>query len=314
MDPEELQELFNLIHEALSHVPYAICGLGALIDHGLTGRKASRISILCPQESKNNVKAWAAASGYHVYADSVGVSMRSGTIRRVRIKYIDFGFESLQRTRSSFSGATVLGILSQLDNVAAGYLDNRKRGNERALQIVAGDVFFCLKTIASQRLRVEPQFLPTFLGEDFFADFTARYPEARPEMAKAGIDVSSVLVKHRTASTLRDHNEMLNQYGMAGDVVPPTPGQFEHMRDLKDNKSVYTIKEQDSHDIAEPMPRPPEQTYRHDGKNLDSNIESDQSTQDLRAPVRTPGRTDIGRSLTAPKTPKAVDRPVADWI
>ncbi|KAI8624800.1 hypothetical protein F5Y19DRAFT_303347 [Xylariaceae sp. FL1651] len=258
MNKDELKELFELLHVTLEHLPYAICGLGALIDHGFTRRHANKISILCPAHCKNNVKAWAAARGYDTYTDSVGLPMRNGLIRRVRIKYIDSGFEQLQRVRSSSSNAIVLSMASQLDNVAAGWLENRKRNDERALKTIANDVFWCLDHIASRRERIDPWFLPTFLGETFFTEFTALYTEARPEMARAGIDVSSVLARHRTANSLREHDAMLQQYGLQGDVVSQQPGQFEGMRDLMNSKSVYTLRDRNSRTESVVVPDLPE--------------------------------------------------------
>ncbi|KAI1827212.1 hypothetical protein F4861DRAFT_437671 [Xylaria intraflava] len=243
MSRAELTDIFNLLHEALSHVPYAICGLTALIDHGFTRRQANRVSILCPQESKNNIKAWAAARGYPTTADSLGLPSHDGSLRRVRIKYIDTGFERLQRVRSRLSNATVLSPMSQLDNVAAGYLENRRRGDTRAVETVSKDLFWCLGYITTHRVRPNPRLLPTFLGEEFFADFTASYPEARPAIALAGIDVAAVLAHHNTAAILREHDEMLRSYGMAGDVLPSYPGQFERMGGLMHSQSIYTLRE-----------------------------------------------------------------------
>ncbi|KAI0533829.1 hypothetical protein GGR58DRAFT_521077 [Xylaria digitata] len=318
MSREELRELYNLIHETLEHVPYAICGLGAIVDHGFPGRKISRVSILCPKESKDNVRAWAATSGYQIYGDSIGIPTHNGSIRRVRIKYIEFGFESLQLVRSSISNAFVLSIVSLLDNVAAGYLENKRRGDESALKTIARDVFFILETIASRRMRVDSRFLPTFLGEPFFADFTARYIDARPEMARAGIDVSSTLKKHRMASQLREHNKLLGQYGIHGDVVSQEKGQFEHMRDLNNSKSVYTLREKERNDNVPPIPQLPKPSYQRDSKNsrlLDPNMKLSQSKQKVPdVPVRTSGLSNLGRSLTAPKPPKKIDRPVTGWI
>ncbi|KAI3319711.1 hypothetical protein HD806DRAFT_508796 [Xylariaceae sp. AK1471] len=335
MNREELTELFDLLHETLEHVPYAICGLGALIDHGFTRRRANKISLLCPQECKNNVKAWAAARGYEIFVDSVGLPMRDGSIRRVRIKYIDAGFERLQRVRSSFSAAYVLSMASQLDNVAAGYLENRRRGDERALKTIANDVFWCLDRIAARRERVDPGFLHTFLGEDFFADFTARYTEARPEMARAGIDVSSVLAKHREASSLREHNEMLQRYGLQGDVVAQQPGQFESMRDLTNSKSVYTLRDRDSRTESVvlpplPMPQPPEASHlRHSNHLPESKLKSTSkltrkwnSVREAPSSQSQPSQSGLGRSLTSASTrrhprqyqAKTSERPVAEWI
>ncbi|KAI1186342.1 hypothetical protein F5B17DRAFT_454550 [Nemania serpens] len=336
MNREELKELFNLIHETLEHIPYAICGLGALIDHGFPDRKASKISIVCPQECSHNVRAWMATRGYAMdpSSNAVGLPMRDGaTVRRVRIKYLERGFEKLERVRSSFSNATVLSVASQLDQVAAGYLDNRRRGDEHALRIVASDVFVFLNIIAARHRKVDPKLLPTFLGEDFFADFTARHVEARPEMARAGIDVAAVLKKHNAAAALREHDKMLLQYGMRGDVPAREKGQFEGIRDLKDRKSVYTLREREREpdsrvkdvpapttaptSVDRPAPRRPARSYlRVDGKSTDlPGLEN----RILNQKGATPGGP--GRSLTVPSVkqeqeqqPRPVEKPGHDWI
>ncbi|KAI0468468.1 hypothetical protein F4859DRAFT_205139 [Xylaria cf. heliscus] len=306
MTRAEMTELFNLIDAALSHLPYAICGLAALIDHGLTNRQANKVSIICPQLCRKNVISWAATKAYAVHADSIAVPMQNGLVRRVRVKYIEHGFETLHRVRSNCSNATVLSIDSQLDNVAAGYLDNKKRGDERALAVIASDIFFCLGRIAARRERMDPKYLPTFLGEDFFPDFTARYVKARAEMTRAGIDVSAVLAKHRAAKSLREHDEMLRQYGMNGDVAPEGQrGQFEDIA-----MSVYTVRESPEVAAAR-LPdtlRPPQQVYRRPedrGQGLPRQGQTDGSTL-----------SNPGRSLTAQRKvqPKPVEKPGANWI
>ncbi|KAI1433909.1 hypothetical protein GGR50DRAFT_457055 [Xylaria sp. CBS 124048] len=273
MTRDELKDLFNLVHETFSHLPYAICGLAAMIDHGFLGRQANRISLICPRESKDNVKAWAATGGYPTSIDSVGLPARDGSFRRVRIKFIDHGFEDLELVPSKLGNAVVLSPVSTLDNVAAGYLQNRKRGDERTLQVIANDIFWCLDHLASTRRgKVDPSLLPTFLGEECFADFTTAYMTARSEMARAGIDVAAVLARHRAAASLREHDAMLRGYGMKGDIVTSQPGQFERMQDLVRSKSIYTIRDPESR---------PTSLVTASG--------------------------DVGRSLTAPK--KAVMRP-----
>ncbi|KAI1488432.1 hypothetical protein F5X96DRAFT_685383 [Biscogniauxia mediterranea] len=267
---EGLVELFDTLHLTLEHVPYAICGLGALIDHGFTARKASKISIICPAHSKDNVKAWAAARGYPTYGDSVGVPLlRDGSLRRVRIKYLRDGFERLERARSALSGsATVLGLASQLDNVAAGWVEhNRRRAerkdskdrekDDRALATIAADVFWCLALASKKKNKkpgqhgiLDPAYLPTLLGEAFFVPFTGRHVDARPEMARAGIDVAAVLARHREARALREHDDMLRAYGVG--VVADQPALSEGMRpsppfdgDGSNRKSVYTLRDED---------------------------------------------------------------------
>ncbi|KAI0445850.1 hypothetical protein F4803DRAFT_506669 [Xylaria telfairii] len=310
MDSEELRELFNLLHATLAHVPYAVCGLAALIDHGLTNRQANRVSIICPRPSRKNVLAWAATKNYAVHGDSIGIPTSNGQMRRVRVKFVEHGFEELQRVRSSSSNATVLSITSQLDNVAAGWLDNKKRGDERALGVIASDIFFCLDRIAARREQVDPMYLPTFLGEGFFADFTARYTTARAEMALAGIDVGAVLAEHRAAAALREHDEFLRQFGMKGDTVRGGPrGQFEDI-----SMSVYTVRERDTPSQTSPgripaMPWPPRQVYQSVRDRGDNNPGPSRLADG-------PALDVPGRSLTARRygRPKTVVRPEGNWI
>ncbi|KAI1811805.1 hypothetical protein GGS20DRAFT_73532 [Poronia punctata] len=270
MDREELGELFNLVHETLGHVPYAICGLGALIDHGFTRRRANKISIICPQECKHNVKAWAAARGYQTVASSIGIPTHAKfspdaktrsrrNLRRVRIKYIDSGFDKLQLSRSSFSNAMVLSMTSLLDNVAAGYIATHKRGDQTLVETVASDIFWLLDLATKRHVKLDPQYLTTFLGEEFFTAFADKYTSARPEMARAGIDVAVVLARHRDAKALREHDEMLRVYGLRGDVVEEKHGQFEKVRDLVNKRSVYTLRDgiSSAGALSEAPPKPP---------------------------------------------------------
>ncbi|KAI1655359.1 hypothetical protein F4813DRAFT_398487 [Daldinia decipiens] len=279
LTPAELAQVFGTIAAALEHVPYAICGLGALADHGFAARRVSRVSILCSAHAKDNVRAWLAASGYDAFADSVGVPVKSGggggggggngdgdgggKVCRVRIKYLDDGFERLERIRSRVGGAWVLGLASQLDHAAAGYVDylrrreriggegeeeggsggDEKRKADLALETIAGDVFWILDKAARTNHVLEPRLLPTLLGQDFWTPFTDRYVNARPEMARAGIDVAAVLATHRAEQAVKEHDDMLRSYGVdphAGvvdvaedGVVTQQPRGFEGMHTLQ---------------------------------------------------------------------------------
>lgn len=327
MTLEEIKEVFNHIHDTLSHVPYAVCGLAALIDHGLTQREAKTVSILCPQESKDNIKAWAATRGCEVYANAIGMPMRDGSVRRVRIKYIDRGFESLERVRSSLgTAATVLSVTSQLDNVAAGFLQYIQRGDEEAYTGVAVDLFECLDRLAKRRKPINHDLLPTLLSEEFFAAFSARYPEGRPALALAGIDVGAVLAKHRADANLREHDEMLRQYGAQGDVVQRQPGQFEGIRDLHGSRSVYTLKNRNSSStLRGSVPLPPRlplavhiplrgsSQRRRGGEDQGEQQQQQRANDSSRNPMK-----GFSRSLTGSKQSKtkkeADNKPKPGWI
>ncbi|RYP53975.1 hypothetical protein DL768_001125 [Monosporascus sp. mg162] len=270
METAQLAELFGKL-ATLEHIPYALCGRAALVDHGLSTRKAKKVSILVPACSKEVVTGWAKSSGWVVSEGAKGVFVgiplgTGGDVRQLRVKYLeDDRFEQLERVRSRLSSAAwVLSLTSQLDHLCAAWLDHLKQGqaatvaksnnttangsttknsHEMPLQEIARDIFWTLDEMARSRTRPDQRFLPTLQGEDFFAAFTERYPKARVEMARAGVDVAAVLAGLRDRRALREHNEMLARYGAQplvgeGDVaVAP----FEGMRDLNHSRSVYTL-------------------------------------------------------------------------
>ncbi|KAI0473924.1 hypothetical protein GGR56DRAFT_696551 [Xylariaceae sp. FL0804] len=262
MTTEELGELFATLHRTIEGVPYAICGLAALVDHGFRGRRAKQISILCPAYSKDNVGTWAAAKGFERRQDSIGLPLRDGSVRRIRVKYLDDGFQRLERVPSQLcpdgpdtgSGrrrALVLSLASQLDNVAAGWVDARRRGDAEGLATVAGDVFWCLRKAEAlprhERAAVmDPKFLTTLLGEDFFLPFCEAHPgEARPALLRAGVDVAGVVAALGQLCDLREHEALLRQFGCqpeGGLVAERQPGLFEGIRDLANSRSVYTLR------------------------------------------------------------------------
>ncbi|KAI1397211.1 hypothetical protein F4819DRAFT_503582 [Hypoxylon fuscum] len=266
----QLVELLSAVHATLEHVPYAICGLGALVSHGHTTRQVNKVTILCPQYAKDNVRAWLAARGYEAFADSIGIPLGPARqVRRVRIKYLADGFEKMERVRAPASAAWILGLASQLDHAAAGFVDHCRKlqrlrsgggardkeldHSERALKTIAGDVFWCLDKAARTRYTLRPWLMPTLLGEEFWVPFTARNENARTEMARAGIDVAAVLADHRAKEAMREHEALLKGYGVGIDdeesgegVVKDQPGPFEGMRTLANSKSLWTLKDRES--------------------------------------------------------------------
>ncbi|KAI0377517.1 hypothetical protein F5Y04DRAFT_291747 [Hypomontagnella monticulosa] len=272
----QLIQLFDTIAATLEHVPYAICGLGALIDHGFIERRLSRVSVLCPAHSKDNVRGWLAARGYETYADSVGIPIANGDMTvRMRIKYVPQGFEKFERVKSSMSQAWILGLASQLDHCAAGFMDSYRRfqkleeekGNGKdpatrasldadeevqvALNSIAQDVFWCLEKAARTHHHLDPKYLPTLMGEEFWTPFSKRNASAWLEFSRAGINVNAMVAKQKDVAFKRDHKALLKEYnvearGSGGDDddTDETRSAFDGMRPLTRNKSnpksVYT--------------------------------------------------------------------------
>ncbi|KAK7756999.1 hypothetical protein SLS62_001015 [Diatrype stigma] len=354
METAQLEEFFDRL-ATLEHLPYAICGRGALVDHGLSARKAKQVSILVPAYCKDVVASWAKSSGWVVQRHEtagangnangvfVGVPLASdGSLRQLRVKYLDDdSFEQLERVRSRLSrgAAWVLSLTSQLDHLAAAWLDfyrqskattttttpaagkKSKVNHDKSLREIARDILWTLNAMAAAPSFPPPKdskgkgkakavtntsssssrpdllrLLPTLQSEDFFVPFTDRCEEARTEMARAGIDVSAVLVGIRERRALREHNAMLARYGAAplpraragGNDDDELP--FNRIRDLNHSKSVYTLATNIS--VSELGPRSPR---------------SPASTAAAAAPL-TPPVPAVARQQQQPPTTAAVAR------
>lgn len=267
----ELTDMYNEVHRTMGHIPYVVCGVGALIDHGFQGRTANKVTIIVPEESCGVVRAWAAASGSHdvgAGSDSVAIRMpKDGSLRRVRVRWVSGdAFSGLEIQGSSISHARVLGLASQIDQISTAWLQYRERVAapglttqkerqrlERELKTMVDDIFWCLRRAAETRTPLKPEHLRLFLSEKVWAPFTQEHDDARVEALKAGIDVAAVLAGHRQRGEVRAHEELLRQYGVEDEglgegIVDEQPGPFEGMRGLgrenrKDNGllSVYTV-------------------------------------------------------------------------
>ncbi|KAI1414997.1 hypothetical protein F5Y13DRAFT_197007 [Hypoxylon sp. FL1857] len=325
LNAPQLKELFETIQTTLAHVPYVICGLAALVDHGFTERRVRSVSLLCPAYAKDNVRAWLAARGYQTYADSVGISIAGGSITcRVRIKYTDEGFEGLERVRSSVSMAWILGLASQVDHAAAGYVDNWRRLQklkveegtetseaqgkiEQAMRAIARDIFWCLDKAVRTRHRLDPRLMPTLLGEEFWTQFTERHDNARTEMARAGIDVAAVLARQSAEAAIRDHNAMLKQYGVEegdGGVTRNQPSPFEGMQTLARKKSVYTLKQgRESTDNDPAGPSVPPSPREDKGKAKENKLLSKLLPKKSSSTAKDNGRS-LTRSRSATSKPR----------
>ncbi|KAK8065144.1 hypothetical protein PG997_011891 [Apiospora hydei] len=272
----ELTDMYNEVHRTMGHIPYVVSGVGALIDHGFTGRTANKVTIIVPEDSRGVVRAWAAASGSHdvgAGSDSVAIRMpKDGSLRRVRVRWVSTAaFGDLEIVGSSSSNARVLGLASQIDQISTAWLQYRERlaapglttqkereRLERELQTMVGDIFWCLPPRGRDAHRAEAGVLEAVPQREGLDPFTHAHDDARVEAQRAGVDVAAVLAGHRQRGEVRAHDELLRQYGIedaglmggagGGGIIEEQPGPFEGMRGLgrenrKDNGllSVYTV-------------------------------------------------------------------------
>ncbi|KAI4595884.1 hypothetical protein KJ359_006523 [Pestalotiopsis sp. 9143b] len=249
---EELGELFDKIDKTLSGpgISYAICGLAAMITHGLTGRGANTVSILVPEDSKDVIRPWVLAGGNGVTrkesTHGFELSMSDGTTRVVKIRWIEGeAFEKLGIASSHMGSrlAKVLMLVSCLEQVASAFLKECKGGRPPApskhVETIVLDIRGALESATIRGTPLDPAYLELFLSPQFWSLFHAYMGDQTPEVmilcTKAQLPVAAALDEARRQSEVRQHDALLGQYGaqpMLGGVVEQQPGAFQNMRTL----------------------------------------------------------------------------------
>jgi len=209
-----LAEVLDNLDRALCHTPYAVCGLAAMTVWGFTRRIPSHVSIICPSHSKEAIKCWAGVHGMVLYPDDpscFGLTTTDGQTRRIRIKFLDSGFEALGVVVSPSGGyngargtamstcASVLGLASLLNRMAKGYVHSGcadpaplSRTALFTKRAIAQDIFWVLFRIADGGFVEEGAMplsefdIPGVVDDRFWSPFTAAYPGVVQAFALAG--------------------------------------------------------------------------------------------------------------------------------
>jgi hypothetical protein len=187
-------EVLKSIGEAISHVPYTICGLGAMVTYGFDSRLPSHVSILCPAYSKEAIKTWAAVSGMTLFPDQpnyFGTYSSDGKLRRVRIKYVEHGFESLTTIRVGRAKTLVLTLPAMIDQCARAFTSNWQPLTPRQRRVLAQDIFWLLHRVidvSTSEQALMPERVPNVLSPMFWDVFTSIYPESVGLFSYAGLE------------------------------------------------------------------------------------------------------------------------------
>ncbi|ETS75071.1 hypothetical protein PFICI_13555 [Pestalotiopsis fici W106-1] len=275
----ELGELFDKVDETLSgpNIHYAICGLAAMIAHGLTGRGANTVSILVPEDSKDVIRPWVLAGGNMVTKkDSTPhgfeVLMSNGTTRGIKIRWIEgAAFEKLGIIRSHMGSrsARMLTLASCLEQVASAFLKECRGGKpptpSKHVDTIVQDIRGALESATVHKTSLDPAYLELFLSHQFWSPYHAymgdeRISEIMLLCTRARLPVAEALAEARRHSEVRQHDALLSQYGvqpMLG-VVEQQPGAFHNMRTLGRDTvpSTYTLKSKESRGSSDLLPSP----------------------------------------------------------
>lgn len=223
MDRETVCEMSTQIDRCFGHIPYAICGLSALVHHGFTQRKPTKIHVVCPSHARHVVRSWALAQAVPQVHDRTGnpnvfaLRSRSGDWYAVKVRYAaDFGEMGIHThdmvshlgpgsssspslsssSSSSFckAPARVLDLPTLADEVAVAYVDQLRTATA-GLEKQKGfeeDMRWILARIAERHAPADQdfaKFVPHIVHNSFWLPFTASFPYAIQLFQRAGLEV-----------------------------------------------------------------------------------------------------------------------------
>ncbi|KAF5685210.1 hypothetical protein FDENT_6353 [Fusarium denticulatum] len=193
MNREAVSEVVDMIAQRFSHIPYAVSGLAAMVYYGYEARPY-RVSIVCPEHTRENQKCWARAQGMipiprqrHVW----GVATSDGIVQQIRVRF-PYDFNEMHALKIGTAGSVPVSMLSLAglaDELARTYVNELKHSDHDRQENLAHEMVWILKRIIQCRLpehALRPERIPHLIRETFWLPFTLSYPETVPLFAKAG--------------------------------------------------------------------------------------------------------------------------------
>ncbi|KAF4945563.1 hypothetical protein FGADI_11819 [Fusarium gaditjirri] len=195
MNREAVSEVVDMIALRFSHIPYAVSGLAAMVYYGYEARPY-RVSIVCPEHTRENQKCWAKAQGMipipiprqrHVW----GVATSDGVVQQIRVRF-PYDFNEMHALKIGTAGSNPVSMLSLAglaDELARTYVNELKHSDHERQENLAHEMIWILKRIIQCRLpehALRPERIPHLIRETFWLPFALSYPESVPLFAKAG--------------------------------------------------------------------------------------------------------------------------------
>ncbi|RGP74880.1 hypothetical protein FLONG3_5992 [Fusarium longipes] len=190
MNYEAVCEVVDMIALRFSHIPYAVSGLAAMVYYGYDARPY-KVSIICPEHTRENQKCWAKALGMLPIPkrhDIWGVATRDGMLRQIRVRF-PYDFEEMHTLKVGSSAVSMLSLAGLADELARTYVNELKHSDQDRQENLAREMVWILNRIIQCRMpehRLKPERIPHLINERFWLPFSLAYPEVVPLFAKAG--------------------------------------------------------------------------------------------------------------------------------
>jgi hypothetical protein len=195
MNREAVSEVIDMIALRFSHIPYAVSGLAAMVYYGYDARPY-KVSIICPEHTRENQKCWAKAQGMIPIprrSDIWGLATADGIVHQIRVRF-PYDFEDMHALKIGSSAVSMLSLAGLADELARTYVNELKHSDHARQDNLAREMVWILQRIIQVRMpehMLTPERIPRLTKETFWLPFSLAYPETVPLFAKAGWRIPS---------------------------------------------------------------------------------------------------------------------------
>ncbi|KAM0487544.1 hypothetical protein ACHAP7_002062 [Fusarium lateritium] len=195
MNREAVSEVIDMIALRFSHIPYAVSGLAAMVYYGYDARPY-KVSIICPEHTRENQKCWAKAQGMIPIPrrpDLWGLATADGIVHQIRVRF-PYDFEDMHALKIGSSAVSMLSLAGLADELARTYVNELKHSDHARQDNLAREMVWILQRIIQVKMpehRLRPERIPRLTKETFWLPFSLAYPETVPLFAKAGWRIPS---------------------------------------------------------------------------------------------------------------------------
>ncbi|KAH7256376.1 hypothetical protein BKA59DRAFT_541465 [Fusarium tricinctum] len=195
MNREAVSEVIDMIALRFSHIPYAVSGLAAMVYYGYDARPY-KVSIICPEHTRENQKCWAKAQGMIPIprrSDIWGLATTDGIVHQIRVRF-PYDFEDMHALKIGSSAVSMLSLAGLADELARTYVNELKHSDHARQDNLAREMVWILQRIIQVRMpehMLTPERIPRLTKETFWLPFSLAYPETVPLFAKAGWRIPS---------------------------------------------------------------------------------------------------------------------------
>ncbi|KAK3180836.1 hypothetical protein K4F52_007794 [Lecanicillium sp. MT-2017a] len=194
LDRKTVCDVVDGLGEVFDHIPFAVCGVAAMVYYGYDKFSLNRVSILCPSQSAEVILCWARSRGMPLFTGDpnlFGFKLGDGRVCFVRVRtYSSGSFDDLGVVHLGPSRTPVLSIPCLVNQFAKDYIGKLDEISPEMQRRYAKDIMWMLDRmgqLSAPEQTFTPKHASWVLTRGFWLPFTLSFPEMIDAFSAAGL-------------------------------------------------------------------------------------------------------------------------------